>query len=115
MDERRQHARADVAASAIVLARHNAGVAFMIESISAGGARLVGPLTLEAGERVQLLFEIGGTPIDVEGEVVRAERQDMLNDRVAISFKNVSEETRALISRLVVTALEPECEWISSE
>lgn len=106
MDERREHARGDVTASAMVLARHNAGVAFLIESISVGGARLVGPLTLDAGEHVQLLFELEGTPVDVEGVVVRAERHDIMNDRVAISFKNLSDTARVLIHQLVVKALD---------
>lgn len=106
MDERREHPRGDVTASAMVLARHNAGVAFSIESISVGGARLVGPLTLEAGEDVQLLFELEGTPVEVEGVVVRAERHDIINDRVAISFKNLSAAARALIHRAVVRALD---------
>ena len=108
VDNRREHPRVDVTTAAVVLARHNTGVAFTIESISAGGARLVGPLTLDVGERVQVLFELAGTPIDVEGEVVRAERHDMMNDRVAIAFKNVSETTRSIIHQIVVTSLDLE-------
>lgn len=108
MNNRREHPRVEVTAHAVILARHNEGVTFTIESISVGGARLVGPLTLEVGERVLVLFEVAGTPIDVEGEVVRAERQDMMNDRVAIAFKNVSETARSLIHQLVLTSLDVE-------
>ena len=108
MDERREHPRVDVTARAVVLVRHNAGTECLIDSISMGGARLVGPLTLAVGEHVQVLFEVDGTPIDVEGEVVRAERQDVMNDRIAIAFKNVSESTRLLLHKLVVTSLDRE-------
>lgn len=106
MDERREHARGNVTACAMVLARHNEGVAFAIERISVGGARFVGPLTLQAGDHVQLLFELEGTPVDVEGVVV-VERHDIINDRVAISFKNLSEATRALIHQIRSAARAP--------
>lgn len=104
--ERREHPRINVAASAMLLVRHNPGVAFSIESISVSGARLVGPLTLEVGERVQLLFELEGVPIDVEGEVVRVERPDIMTDRVAVAFRNLSATTRALIYELVQRSLD---------
>jgi len=48
-----------------VLARHNPGVTFSIENISVNGCSLVGPLTLSVGDRVQILFEVDGSPIDV--------------------------------------------------
>ena len=113
--ERRQHPRLAVASSAIVLARHNSGVAFSIESISVGGARLVGPLTLEAGESIQILFELEGTPIDVEGRVVRVDRQDLATDRVAVAFKNLSEEARVSIQQLVLRGLDLESELMIEE
>jgi len=113
--ERRQHPRVAITSSAIVLARHNSGVAFSIESISVGGARLVGPLTLEVGETVQILFELEGTPIDVEGQVARVDRQDIMTDRVAVAFKNLSAEARASIQQLVVRALDLEAELMIEE
>ncbi len=114
-DDRREHARVAFATSAVVLARHNVGVAFSIESISTGGARLVGPTTLGVGERVQILFEIDGTPIDVEGVVVRAERQDFVNDRVAVRFENLSDAMRAFIHQLVARVMDLACERLSDE
>lgn len=114
-DDRREHARVAFATSAVVFARHNAGVAFSIESISAGGARLVGPITLGVGERVQLVFEIDGTPIDIEGEVVRAQRQDIVNDRVAVRFENLSNATRAFIHQLVERVLDLECDRLPDQ
>ena len=114
--ERRQHPRVDASlASAVILARHNPGVAFSIESISAGGARLVGPLTLEVGERIQILFELEGVPIDVEANVVRVDRQDFVTDHIAVSFKNLSDEARGVIYELVERALDLECELLGEE
>ncbi len=108
--KRRGHPRADVVASVILLVRHNPGVAFTIESISLSGVRLAGPLTLQVGEHVRLLFEVEGAPIDVEGEVVRVVRPDIMTDRVAIAFRNLSGTTRALIQQLVQKSLDVESE-----
>lgn len=41
-----------------------------IESLSISGARLSGSGTFGMGERVQVLFEVDGAPIDVTAEVV---------------------------------------------
>lgn len=86
----------------------------LIESISTGGALLVGPLTLDRGEQVQILFEIDDHPIDVVGEVVRSENHDVMTDRVAIKFINMNAETRMLVRELVRRTLElEECQRAS--
>jgi hypothetical protein len=100
-DNRRQHARADASTTARVLARHNPGATLTIECVSLGGARMVGELTVEIGERVQILFEVEGHPLDVTGEVVRAERVDMATDRVAIRFIGLANAHRDVIRRWV--------------
>ncbi len=103
--DRRQHARLEqLAASAVVLARHNRGVSVVIENISIGGVCLVGPLALATGETIQILFELEGHPIDVQGEVVRVNRQDILTDRVSVAFKHLSDCNLELIRRLVEAA-----------
>ncbi len=104
-DDRRQSPRATVSTSAVVLARHNNGVTFAIENISTTGARLAGPLTLGVGERIQILFEIDGHPVDVKAEVMRVDKYDMMTDRVAVSFRDVDPETQQRITRLVQQAL----------
>src|SRR5258705_3238528 len=98
--ERRSAPRVDVCTTAVVLARHNDGIAFTIESLSISGARMVGPLTLDRGERVTIMFEAAGHPIEVRGEVVRVERQTISDDRVAIRLVELSDETRDAIRRL---------------
>lgn len=114
-DERRRDPRAEICASAIVLARHNDGVAFTIESISVSGARLAGPLALDVGERVHLLFEMDGHPVEVTGEVVRVDRQDLASDHIAVRFIEVAEDTRALIRDLVVRTLDLQAEGASDD
>lgn len=88
-------------ASAILLVRHNSGVPCTIESISLGGMRLVGPLTLSVGEKVQVLLDLDGTPLDIEGEAIHVVRHDVTTDRAAIAFRNLSASTRLVIRELV--------------
>jgi hypothetical protein len=100
-DDRRRDPRVgDLSIHATVLARHNEGAGFTIDDISAGGALLIGPLTLSIGERVQILFEVDQRPLDVSAEVVRVERLDMMNDRVAVRFVD-SEASRTTIAAVV--------------
>ncbi len=94
--------------TAMVLARHNAGIAFVIESLSVSGARLVGPLTLGMGERVQILFEIDERPVDVNAEVVRVTKQDLMTDSIAVRFVELSSDARESIRGLVLRTLEHE-------
>jgi hypothetical protein len=108
--ERREEPRADVSTAAVVLVRHNEGAAMTIESVSTSGARLVGPVTLDVGERIQILFEVDGSPIEVSGEVVRVEATDMTTDRIAVRFVDVADDTRVKLRLLVQRALEHEDE-----
>ena len=113
-DDRRRHPRADdLGIEATVLVRDNAGVTLFIDNISVGGCSLVGPITLVVGDRVQILFEVDDTPIDVSAEVVRAERVDILNDRVAVKFIDVQAGTHELIERLVARAIELEIDQLA--
>jgi len=108
--DRREHARIDTCTTAVVLARHNDGVAFLIESISVGGARLAGPLTLDKGEQVSVMFEIHGRPIEVRGEVVRVERRSITEDGVAVRFLDLAGDDRRAVHDLVLATLEAEAE-----
>lgn len=73
----------------------------IIDSLSVGGARLSGSGTFDTGERVQILFEVDGAPIDVSAEVVRVEHQDILIDRIAVRFDELTTEEHNAIERLV--------------
>jgi hypothetical protein len=107
-DERRQYPRAAAATTAIVLARHNAAVSLTIASISLGGARLEGNITVAMGERVQILFDVEGHPVDVSGEVVRVEMIDMATDHIAVRFVDVELDTKELIRQLVERSFDAE-------
>ena len=107
-DERRQYPRASAATTAIVLARHNAAVSLTIASISLGGARLEGNITVAMGERVQILFDVEGHPVDVSGEVVRVEMIDMATDHIAVRFVDVELDTKELIRQLVERSFDAE-------
>ena len=92
----------------MVLVRYNAGVALTIENVSTDGARLVGPLAVDLGERVHILFEVDGRPIDVAGEVIRTDLRDMVTDRVSVKFVDVDDETTELLRQFVLGAIEDE-------
>lgn len=104
--ERRAAPRVRVNTTAIVLARHNDGVPFTIESLSTSGARLSGPLTLDIGEKVGLMFEAAGHPVDVRGEVVRVDRRTMFEDGVAIRFVEIDPAALEAIRKLVSDLLD---------
>jgi hypothetical protein len=104
--EQRKHLRAPALARAVVLARHNAGVALTIVSISLGGARLEGEISVVVGERLQILFEIDAQPVEVGGEVVRVEMKDMATDHIAVRFLDLPPEAKQLIRRIVERALD---------
>jgi hypothetical protein len=113
--DRREHPRADVEATAVVLVRHNAGVTMTIESLSVGGARIIGELTVDRGDRVQILFDIAGRPVEVFGEVVRVDKRDIATDRVSVRFVDVAVETRDLIRELVREVIERVADQIEDE
>jgi hypothetical protein len=106
MHDRREHPRADVGTSAVVLARHNGGVVVSIESLSISGARLAGQLTVDTGEIVQILFEVDGHPIEVDGEVLRVESRDLYRDQISVRFGELTTATRTLITQLVRKTLD---------
>jgi hypothetical protein len=108
MEERRLHPRANVCASAVVLVRHNRGVMMSVDRLSISGASLVGPLTVDRGEHMQILFEIDGHPVDITGEVVRVEARGLMVDHVVVRFVDLAEHTRDLIQDLVTRTLERE-------
>jgi hypothetical protein len=92
--------------TAVVLARHNLGVQMMISSISLGGARLVGEITVTVGERVQLLLELDHQPVELDAEVVRVEMVDMATDHIAVRFVAPPDAAKRLIRALVERSLE---------
>ena len=107
-DERRATPRIATGMNAFILARHNDGIAFVIECLSLGGARLTGPLTLDVGELVHIMFEIDDRPLHIAGEVVRVESLNIVTDRIAVRFVSLADDARESIRALVLRTLEEE-------
>jgi hypothetical protein len=105
-EERRRYPRAVVSTAAVVLARANDGVRFTIESISIGGARIRGPLTLSANERLQILFEVDDHPVDVRAQVICVVERTFERDVVLVRFIDVADDARARIREMVRRAIE---------
>src|SRR6476620_6105246 len=72
--------------TATVLARHNTGAQFGLDRLTTAGARLSGPLTMDVGERIRVMFEIAGHPYDIAAEVIAVEHASLLTDRIAVRF-----------------------------
>ena len=94
---------------AVVLARRNQHAQFSVESLSAGGALLVGGLALVRTESIRVMLEgPDGHPIDVAARVLRMElREDGLR-AVAVQFVHVSADAHDRIRQLVSRMLELE-------
>lgn len=86
---------------ATVKARHNSVGQFQIDRLTTAGARLTGPVTLEAEERIQILFEIAGRPHDVMAEVISVEHETLLTDRAVVRFVNLDAPSRDAIRDLL--------------
>lgn len=87
--------------TAMVLARHNTGVQFALDRLTTAGARLSGPVTLDVGERIRVMFDIAGHPYDVMAEVITVEHASLLIDRIAVRFIELSAESRNAIRDLL--------------
>ena len=108
-DERRGAPRVRVGAQAFIKGgQHDEAIELVLESISTIGAQLVGPLTLEIGDLVELLFALDAHPIRVSAQVVRVEREDIVMDRIAVRFLGLGNEARASIHGLTLRVFEEE-------
>jgi len=90
----------------VVLARHSHSGTFAVESLSVGGALLVGELALVDGEVIKVLLELGGNPIVVSGQVVRVVEPSEGGRRVAVAFREVSPSSQSRLQASVVNALQ---------
>ncbi|MDB4956926.1 MAG: hypothetical protein JWO36_4495 [Myxococcales bacterium] len=100
--ERRHYSRAsDTGAKAVVLARVSQTATFDVECLSAGGARLLGHLSLVSGEKIKMLIELDGIQISVEARVLRTDVGDDRSDRFAVAFQNLPPQIQDRIQRFV--------------
>lgn len=80
-------------------------VAFTIENLSVGGARLSGSLPLIRGERLVISFVLDAMPVVVIAEVVRVHTEDLLTDQIAVSFVEPSAVAVARIEAFISSLL----------
>lgn len=80
-------------------------VPFRIDNLSAGGARLIGPLALQKGQHVEITFQLETNTFTLTAEVVRVETPDLLTDQIAVQFVDVTAEAKVAIDDLVMRTL----------
>lgn len=80
-------------------------VPFRIDNLSAGGARLIGPLALQKGQHVEITFQLETNTFTLMAEVVRVETPDLLTDQIAVQFVDVTAEAKVAINDLVMRRL----------
>jgi len=103
---RRSSSRAEVQLPASVEAGRRR-VAFMIENLSVGGARLSGSLPLTLGEHIVISFVLDGVPLVVTAEVVRIHTEDLLTDQVAVEFVEPSPVAVSSIESFITALTKP--------
>jgi hypothetical protein len=104
--EQRRSPRITTCTRATVTAGKRRSVKFTIDSLSISGARLVGPLALQRGDRIDITLELDNGPVAVAGEVVRVDTPDLMTDQIAVRFVDTSPTSRAAIRELVRQNLE---------
>jgi hypothetical protein len=105
MSEQRSAPRVGISTRATV-SEGRRSAAFTIDSLSISGARLVGPLVLKLGQRIEIVLQLDTGPIQVDAEVVRVDTPDLMTDQIAVRFVDPSPETRASIREVVRQRLE---------
>lgn len=69
---KRNYPRFSAMSAAMVVNAHGVALHCAVENFSPGGAKLVGTLDLDLGERVRLLLQVPGrTPFSLQGTIVR--------------------------------------------
>ncbi len=104
---RRQHPRADLAATALLVTRSRLVGPCVIENLSLGGVRLACDEPLRRGQKLQVLLDLprwccgSGIP----AEVRRRERRDGGGLLVGVAFTELSAPLRGYLEELVASQL----------
>lgn len=80
-------------------------VPFVIDNLSLGGARLIGELALQKGQKIEITLELDTGTVNVVGEVVRVDTPDLMTDQIAVRFLEPSDDARAAIKEVVMRTL----------
>src|SRR5690349_5597929 len=87
--DRREHPRIDVVATAALSAGTRYIGSYSLESLSSGGAQLLGDPGVSVGESVRLLVQVPGRAISLSGEIVRCDVRES-EHRFAVAFRHLS-------------------------
>ena len=80
-------------------------VPFVIDNLSLGGARLVGELALQKGQKIDITLELDTGTVNVVGEVVRVDTPDLMTDQIAVRFLDPTDEAKEAIKTVVMRTL----------
>ena len=80
-------------------------VPFVIDNLSLGGARLIGELALQKGQKIDITLELDSGTVNVLGEVVRVDTPDLMTDQIAVRFLDPTDEAKAAIKDVVMRTL----------
>ena len=83
----------------------NKKLPFTIDNLSLGGARLIGELALQKGQKIDITLELDSGMVDVVGEVVRVDTPDLMTDQIAVRFLDPTPEAKAAIRDVVMRTL----------
>lgn len=88
-EERRRYPRAEVAASAIILASDRYGGTCLVENLSAGGALLAGDCPVRVGDSLKVVLQLARQkPLILSAAVVYV--RDLAGERTfAVAFKDL--------------------------
>ena len=87
------------------VSKGNKQVPFVIDNLSLGGARLIGELALQKGQKIDITLELDSGTVSVVGEVVRVDTPDLMTDQIAVRFLDPTEEAKAAIKDVVMRTL----------
>jgi hypothetical protein len=101
--DRRQYQRGRVAGTAAVFPLSGGPGEYLIEDLSAGGARLLGCVCLGVGTPMRVALRMSGSPVLwLNAVVVRATALANREAEVAVAFRGASLEVQAKIQRAVM-------------
>jgi PilZ domain len=106
-DERRQHPRVDVAATAVVLTEGSRPVHYEVDDLSVGGALLRGGPRPRTRDAIRLALYIGGNePLVIDADLVRQKTRAGSGSAFAVTFRDLTPVEEDVIQDAILRALE---------
>jgi CheY-like chemotaxis protein len=103
--ERRRHPRTEVVATVVVFSSDHLHGTYLVQDLSAGGARIVGHIDARPGDSVTALLQMPGkTGFSIAARIVRHERRED-QSYTALSFVDLSAEDEDSIHEAILASL----------